>query len=494
MPRIACLLVPDLPIAASCRADPALAGRPIVLAERDGAHARVVAASAAARARGVVPGGHSVAQARAVAADLVIRPRDPAVEASAARALADVAASLASRLECTADGTVFLDATGAAHLTASERGLASALVARATRVGLEARVGIGPSMIVARLAALHGDGCEVVPSGTELGFLAPLPLACLAPAPDVAGTLARWGVHRLGDLARLPVAEIAVRLGAAGVDLARAARGEDTRPLAPSPPPTDVEEAATFEYAIETLEPLLFVLRGLVERAVARLGLDGIGCARIGLVLGLDDRGRDVRTLDLAAPTRDVKTLLGCLRVALESRTLRAAVVSVAVTAMPERVRAAQLGLFVPPGPAPERLATTLARLATLCGPGRVGAPVVVDTHRPGAAEVGAFLPPPSTIAEPAPPPAPCRLAVRVLRPPRPLEVFSERDVPCFVRGTGLGGRVVAVAGPWRIAAEWWRSLPCARDYYDLELTDGGLYRCYRETATDSWFVDGMYD
>ena len=81
-----------------------------------------------------------------------------------------------------------------------------------------------------------------------------------------------------------------------------------------------------------------------------------------------------------------------------------------------------------------------------------------------------------------------------MLRPPRPLEVFSERDVPCFVRGTGLGGRVVAVAGPWRIAAEWWRELPCARDYYDLELTDGGLYRCYREAATGSWFVDGMYD
>src|SRR5262249_7150557 len=58
----------------------------------------------------------------------------------------------------------------------------------------------------------------------------------------------------------------------------------------------------------------------------------------------------------LAAPTRDAKTLLGCLRVALESRSPRAAVVTVAVTAVPERIRAAQLGLFVPPGPAPERL------------------------------------------------------------------------------------------------------------------------------------------
>src|SRR5262249_41247973 len=148
MPRIACLLVPDLPIAASCRADPALAGRPLVLTERDGAHARGVAASTPPRAPGVGAGLHSRAPAPAPAAGLVIRPRDPAVEASAAHALADVAASLASRLECTADGAVFLDATGAAHLTTSERGLASALVARAARVGLEARVGIGAGMTV----------------------------------------------------------------------------------------------------------------------------------------------------------------------------------------------------------------------------------------------------------------------------------------------------------------------------------------------------------
>jgi protein ImuB len=375
MSRIACLLVPDLPVAALCRADPALLDRPLVVSEGSGPHARVVAAAAPARARGVRTGVHSVAQARAVAADLVVRPRDPAVEASAMRALADVAASLASRCERAADGAVYLDAAGATHLTGSERGLASALVARAARVGLEARVGVGASKTVARLAALHGDGCEVVPAGAELGFLAPLPLACLAPPPDVAATLGRWGVHRLGDLARLPLAEVTTRLGFTGAALVHAARGEDERPLAPSPPPADVEEAVTLEWALDTIEPLLFVLRALVERAVARLGLDGVGCARLGVTLGLDDRSRDVRTLELVAPTRDRKTLLTCLRVALESRPPRAAVVTVAVITVPERVRAAQLGLFTPPGPAPERLATTLARLGALCGPDASASP-----------------------------------------------------------------------------------------------------------------------
>jgi len=495
VPRIACLLVPDLPVAAVCRAVPDLAGRALALTEGTGPHARVVAASATARARGVKPGRHTAAQARAIATDLVIRPRDTGAERSAALALADVAASVASRIELAADGTVLLDAEGAIHLVGTEAGLATALVARAARVGLSARAGVGASLTVARLAATFGDGVEVVPAGAERGFLAPLPLACLAPDPEIAATLERWGVRRLGDLARLPAAEVATRLGPAGAALIRAARGEDERPLAPCPLGGEIEESIALEHALEALEPLLFVLRGLLERTVARLGLAGIGCARVRLALGLEDRGRDERTLALVAPTREVKTILTCLRVELEARPPRAAIERVTVGAVPEAVRAAQLGLFVPPGPAPERLATTLARLAALCGAARVGAPAVVDSHRPGAAAVVPFA---HGLAG-APPPAPaaassCRLVIRALRPPRPVEVFSERDAPGFVRGSGFGGRVVGAAGPWRVVTEWWSAATAARDYYDLELTDGGIYRCYRDLRSGGWFVDGVYD
>src|SRR3989442_6984387 len=132
MPRIACLLVPALPMAAACRADPDLAGRPLALSAGTGTHAPIVAAAAAARACGVRV-GHTVAQALAIAADLVVRPRDETAERSAGRALVEVAASFASRIAAAADGAVFLDAAGAAHLVPSEAGLATALLARATR-------------------------------------------------------------------------------------------------------------------------------------------------------------------------------------------------------------------------------------------------------------------------------------------------------------------------------------------------------------------------
>src|SRR5438046_1310961 len=212
MPRIACLLVPDLPVAAACRADPYLAGRPLALSAGTGIHAPIVAAAAAARARGV-RAGHTVAQARAIAADLIVRPR--------------------------------------------------------------------------------------------------------------------------GARARLPVAEVARRLGPAGAVLVRTARGEDERPLAPQALGGPLEEAIGLEHALDALEPLLFVLRGLVERVVARVGLEGIGVARLGLALGLDDRSRDERPVPLAAPTRDMKTLLTCLCAKLEARPPRAAVERVVLAAVP---------------------------------------------------------------------------------------------------------------------------------------------------------------
>src|SRR5262245_11572278 len=263
MSRFACLVVPDLPVTALCRVDPGLTGQALALTEGRGPQARVTAASAAARRRGVMPGRMTAAQARMLSTDLVLQPRNEAAERAATMALADVAGSLASRVEIDADGTVYLDATGAAHLAASEPGLATALVARAARVALTARAGIGASMTVARLAAWYGDGTTVVPAGDELGFLAPLPVASLAPPPDVAATFARWGVHRLGDLARLPAAEVATRLGACGAALVRQARGEDARPLVPRPPDPTIEETFVLdEYPLDTLEPLLFVLRG----------------------------------------------------------------------------------------------------------------------------------------------------------------------------------------------------------------------------------------
>jgi protein ImuB len=247
---------------------------------------------------------------------------------------------------------------------------------------------------------------------------------------------------------------------------------------------------------VETLEPLLFVVRGLLERLAARLELRGLVCGDLRLSLALADRGRDERTVAVAAPSTAVKALLTLVRVQLETHPPRAAVEQVRLAAVPERLRAAQLDLFRPSGPAPAQLAATLARLGALCGAVPVGMPVVADAHRPDAYGVAPFAAPPATApagGEAAPAAVP--LAVRAVRPPRPLEVFCQRDRPDFLRAAGCQGRVVSLAGPWRLSGDWWRADdPLQRDYYDAQLSDGGVYRFYFDRAAQRWFLDGEYD
>jgi len=503
--RLACLHVPDFPLAARLRAEPELRGTALLIAEAPGARARVVACAPQAQRRGATV-GLSIAQALAAAGECAVRVASGDVEQAAHAALADVAYSFSPRVEDGAPGTVFVDADGLQALYASEAALAQAMEQRARGLGLQALIGIAGTKIAAELAARDGGGCTVVPPHEEWRLLEPLSIDRLAPDAAVRETLLRWGVRTLGQLAALPTGELAIRLGPDAAALARRARGEDAYPLAPRPLPLDFAESAELEWGVDGLEPFLFVVRGLLDRLIARLEVRGLVCGDLRLSLGLADRGRDERTVVVAAPSNAVKPLLTLLRVHLEAHPPRAAVEHVRLTAVPERLRAAQLDLFRPHGPAPALLAATLARLGALCGAAAVGAPALVDSHRPEAFAVQPFHVERTSHAErSAPrhvaPSMPTSVALRTLRPPHALDVFCQRDQPEFIRPVdavnptiGCTGRVVTLAGPWRLATEWWRPDVLHRDYYDAQLSDGAIYRVFFDRLIQRWFLDGVYD
>jgi hypothetical protein len=84
------------------------------------------------------------------------------------------------------------------------------------------------------------------------------------------------------------------------------------------------------------------------------------------------------------------------------------------------------------------------------------------------------------------------------------------RNSPEFVRGNNICARVVSSAGPWRRQGEWWAATQSSedsayalpnnspstynRDYYELALADGAVYRIYCDLSTGKWFADGIYD
>jgi hypothetical protein len=57
-----------------------------------------------------------------------------------------------------------------------------------------------------------------------------------------------------------------------------------------------------------------------------------------------------------------------------------------------------------------------------------------------------------------------------------------------------IDGRVRVAAGPWRMEEGWWSDEPVERDYWDVELIGGGLYRVYRDRRSGEWWADGVYD
>ena len=57
-----------------------------------------------------------------------------------------------------------------------------------------------------------------------------------------------------------------------------------------------------------------------------------------------------------------------------------------------------------------------------------------------------------------------------------------------------ITGSVRVAAGAWSMEDAWWTDAPAAREYWDVELSDGALYRIYRDRKINAWFVDGIYD
>ncbi len=497
MSRLACFFVPMFPLAARLRSEPDLLQEAVAIVEGNGNNAHVVAATRRARTKGI-RAGLSLAQARSILPKLIARGRDAECERTAQEALLEVAETFSPRMEDAGDGVVYVDINGMERHFDSEDELGRSAIRAAEDVGVPARVGIAASKLAARVAAELPKSPTVVTPGEEAKFLAPLPLSRLSPELDAATTLHRWGLASIGDLASLPESEVASRLGEVGRDLHYAARGVDPRPLIARVLPPEFCEGMELEWPLVALEPFLFIASAALDRLSKRMELQGFACTRLELTMNLEPDGFHSRAIDLPAPTRDVKTMLTLIRLDLEKTPPGAPVVGFSLAAHPDRPRRAQLSLFGPPALSPEKLATTIARLASLLGDGRVGMATTVDGHLPERYAVADYAPPPPPDQRRKPAKSRGLLAVRVFRPPIPVEVIT-REVDGEVqiaRINGEGdhaGETRVSSGPWRIQEGWWADSPDEREYWDVELVRGGIYRVYRDAGA-SWFLDARYD
>lgn len=513
MARIACLFAPSFPLAARLRSEPELAGRALVICHGNGNSARVDSLSRAAWAFGIRP-GMSLARARSRLPDLMARSHDPVSERAAHEVLLETASTLSPRIEDTSEDTVFADVSGMEKLFPGNEGemdMARLAVLYAEKLSLMIQIGIASAKLPAKIAARRRESPMVIPPGKEAEFLSSTALESLGLSEKLLRTLHRWGLKTLGDFASLPADRVGARLGPEGRLAQQRARGEDPRPISPTPLPDILSEGTELEWAIVTIEALQGALRPCLEDLHRRLVQRDLLCQTLELELGLEPEGIDRRVIRFPVPARDVEALLGLIGLQLEAQAPPAPVFSFRCIVHPAQAESTQLSLFGPPQIHPDRLALTLARLSARLGPERVGSPGMVDSHLPESFESRDFNP--SSTLSPHPPRSRGLLAVRVLRPPTPLEVIVEERQGTTRSATGsqrparpvslqslpgavpqLQGLVRVASGPWELEDGWWKEKVIQRQYWDVEISGGGLYRVYRDCCSGEWYADGVYD
>jgi protein ImuB len=404
--------------------------------------------------------------------------------------LTGLAAEFSPLVEKTAPDTVIFSIVGLERLIGAPQQIAAEVARRGAERGIHANLAIAHNPDTARLAARHLAGITIVAPGKEADRLGGISVTSLDATPELIETLGRWGIRTLADLAALPEIGLAERLGEEGVWLRRLALGRTRRPLKIAPPQQDFERRMELEHPVALVEPLLFLLASMLGELMGKLE----AANRIHLALELENKSEHRRTLEFPVPVRDSKILLKHLQLDLEAHPPQAAVAAIRIRLDPARPRVLQNGLFAPAVPAPDKLQVVLARVAGLVGEGRVGSPELLNTHRPDAFRIRTFSVDQRAALRKTQSYTPLRLAFRVFRPSLMARVRVEREQPAQVTAPGVRGNVLAAAGPWRSAGEWWMETGWARDEWDVSLSDGALYRLYWDLRARGWFVDGVYD
>lgn len=333
-------------------------------------------------------------------------------------------------------------------------------------------------------------------------------LECAKETGRIFSILHQWGIHTLGQLAALSRDDLAARLGARAVELWERANGRAERILKLVSPPESFSESFEFENEIETIEPLLFILRRFLQQLATRLNTIYLVAKELRLRITFADKSQYERIFKIPQPTNNEDILFRMLHAHLENFTSKYPIVAIELEAQPSRSVRQQFGLFETALRDPVQLHETLARLLGLLGADRVGTPVLEETHRPDAFRMEPFawdFDPSGTgifardgkvngAERSACESTPMRgyVPLRRFRKRTKATVLLEQNQPAHVRAPEVEGTTIAKNGPFPLSGNWWDERAWARVEWDVEIENGVIARCYCDQA--GWAIDGIYD
>jgi protein ImuB len=305
---IACLNIQAFSLRAALRSRPELVRGPVALAPPPGSRPLLGACTAAAEEAGVRP-GMRLSEALATCPELVLAEQDPAAAEEEWERILRRLEDAGLAVESVEPGCAYFETKGIERLAG---GLNGALWRALDAVGSfwEPRVGVAERRFAALAAASvapSGRALVVDDAETEL-FLEPLPLHLLPLSPERREELTELGVKRLGELARLPRAAVADRMGREGDEAWRLLREDDARVEARRPP-AEIAESLEFPEPVANELTLASAFSALLDRLLAREERGGRMPRRLAVSARLVGGGSWRRTTTLREPTAEPERL-----------------------------------------------------------------------------------------------------------------------------------------------------------------------------------------
>lgn len=338
-------------------------------------------------------------------------------------------------------------------------------------------------------------------------------------AARIAAVMAELGVTTLGGFAGLPENSLASRLGREGVEFQALVKSRLTLAWPGFHPRARVSESIPVDEGFgENVESLGFLLKTLLDRAMARLRGRAERAASVRIVLDLErwSTGQHRREWSVSFPMAQgsaggaLPLLLEKLRFELDRNPLTSPAQSLMLE-VDEVVpgRAAQRNFFNRQEENDEALEGLYLRLTQKLGEEGIFVANLVDSHLPegawrrGGVESRRSLPQVKLVrrkkretdekrtqAKRVIPSA--RRPLRVLGRPERLEVRG----PLLRRATGaVTWRAASWEGPERLSGEWWKgSGGFDRDYYRVVTEDGRHLWVFEERGNRRYWLHGYFD
>lgn len=467
---------------------------------------QIIAACCEEATQAGVRAGITLAHARAILNErrILEAPHSPEDDERSLRRLARWALHFAPTIAPDPPDGLLLDITGCERLFGGTVSQIRAIDAALQRVGLPSRLAAAPTFGSAWAMARYGPRRVCFVEDDELHErLSPLPVAALRIDDATRIALSEIEVQTIGELLAIPRRELAARYGASLLLRIDQAYGEASERIEPIRTPPVFVVGHTFEGPVRRSDFVFAAIEKLLDDLLEMLAAHDHGLCELSILFDRVDAGPLSESFCFSRPTRDRKHLWALIRLRLDRLRLGCGVEEVTLRGeKTERMQSRQIAMWqgaAADTPDDVSLGRLLDRLTEKLGEDAVLMASPVESYLPEKAfgrNAGAK-------AKPA--------TAGVLMADRPSRLFPKPEAidvmaavpdgpPAWMKWRGDDVRIIASAGPERIALPWWtgeETTHAARDYYivcDARGRTLWIYRaCENGEATGEWFIHGVW-